>query len=327
MPEAEALHVRQRTILEERPCWAASGRAFAGGQEDGAMNRDSRVTEVHAEPVIARTIRSSSRTWRCIAGSSCGGRFCRAPSAVFCPCPWSTMCWPAACAPGSTPRWRRAGRWICRPLRPPILADVKGQGVAAKLTFTAAAAVMAKFAGRKFLALVAAGRGAEEMAQTFTSATFFDHYCAKLHVGGEITAGPSQPPARLPCRFKAADVHAWPTLRRFSRRQPRSGALAAGSPALGFPAHRRARRTLRAQRGQSRRARRISRASERGNRLAGPRRARGRGGHGPGRQRAPDPDLVRAFEERWQGGVRSRENRNRARRLRSAARFASMEPT
>jgi hypothetical protein len=34
---------------------------------------------------------------------------------------------------------------------------------------------------------VAAGRGAEEMAQTFISATLFDHYCAKLHVGGEIT--------------------------------------------------------------------------------------------------------------------------------------------
>jgi hypothetical protein len=68
------------------------------------------------------------------------------------------------------------------------LAEAKEQGAAAKLSLVAAAAVIAKFAGRKFLALVAASRGAEEMARIFTSATLFDHYCAKLHVGGEVTS-------------------------------------------------------------------------------------------------------------------------------------------
>jgi uncharacterized protein (DUF697 family) len=69
-----------------------------------------------------------------------------------------------------------------------VLASPAGPGVAAKLTFAAAAAVAAKFAGRKFLALLAAGRSAEEMARTYASATLFDHYCAKLHVGGPITS-------------------------------------------------------------------------------------------------------------------------------------------
>jgi hypothetical protein len=81
-----------------------------------------------------------------------------------------------------------AGRQVdLPPAAAAILAEANLQG-AAKRSFVAAAAVIAKFAGRKFLALVAAGRGAEEMAQTFTRATLFDHYCAKLHVGGEITA-------------------------------------------------------------------------------------------------------------------------------------------
>lgn len=74
---------------------------------------------------------------------------------------------------------------------PPASAAVLARsesGVASKLSFAAAAAVMAKFAGRKFLALLAAGRSAEDMARTYASATLFDHYCAKLHVGGAILA-------------------------------------------------------------------------------------------------------------------------------------------
>jgi len=58
---------------------------------------------------------------------------------------------------------------------------------ASSLTLAAAAALLAKFAGRRFLALLAAGHGAEEMALDFCRATLFDHYCAKLHVGGPIT--------------------------------------------------------------------------------------------------------------------------------------------
>jgi uncharacterized protein (DUF697 family) len=73
-----------------------------------------------------------------------------------------------------------------------VLASPAGPGAAAKLTFAAAAAVVAKFAGRKFLALLAAGRSAEEMARTYASATLFDHYCTKLHVGGQITAADAE---------------------------------------------------------------------------------------------------------------------------------------
>jgi hypothetical protein len=69
-----------------------------------------------------------------------------------------------------------------------ILAAPKGGALAAQLSFATAAVVVAKFAGRKFLALLAAGRSAGEMGRTFQSATLFDHYCAKMHVGGSITA-------------------------------------------------------------------------------------------------------------------------------------------
>jgi hypothetical protein len=68
-----------------------------------------------------------------------------------------------------------------------LLAAAKGGDVAARASFVAAAAMVAKFAGRKFLALLAAGRSAGEMGRTFHSATLFDHYCAKIHVGGPIT--------------------------------------------------------------------------------------------------------------------------------------------
>lgn len=69
-----------------------------------------------------------------------------------------------------------------------VLAKAGGPGAATSLSLSAVAAIVAKFAGRKFLALLAAGRSAEDMARTFLRATLFDHYCAKLHVGGPITA-------------------------------------------------------------------------------------------------------------------------------------------
>jgi hypothetical protein len=74
---------------------------------------------------------------------------------------------------------------------PPASATLLAAGddgsTAVKLTLAAAAMVAAKFAGRKFLAVLAAGRSADEMARSFYSATLFDHYCAKLHVGGPLT--------------------------------------------------------------------------------------------------------------------------------------------
>jgi len=53
-------------------------------------------------------------------------------------------------------------------------------------TMTAATLLALKLAWRKFFALLALGRRAEEMATTFQLGTLFDHYCAKLHVGGEV---------------------------------------------------------------------------------------------------------------------------------------------
>jgi hypothetical protein len=89
-----------------------------------------------------------------------------------------------------------------------------GPGTVASLSFTAVAALVARFAGRKFLALLAAGRSAEDMARTFLRATLFDHYCATLHVGGPITASTA---ARLSgcLDVSATDLSARPLLEAF----------------------------------------------------------------------------------------------------------------
>ena len=68
-----------------------------------------------------------------------------------------------------------------------VLAEGKGGSTLRNITLTAATLVALKLAWRKFFALLAAGRGAEEMATIFQVATLVDHYCAKLHVGGPIT--------------------------------------------------------------------------------------------------------------------------------------------
>lgn len=68
-----------------------------------------------------------------------------------------------------------------------VLAEAAGGSTLRNITLTAATMLALKLAWRKFFALLAAGRGAEEMATTFQVALLFDHYCARLHVGGAIT--------------------------------------------------------------------------------------------------------------------------------------------
>jgi hypothetical protein len=68
-----------------------------------------------------------------------------------------------------------------------VLAEDKGSSAMRNITLTAATLLALKLAWRKFFALLAAGRGAEEMATIFQVATLFDHYCAKLHVGGPLS--------------------------------------------------------------------------------------------------------------------------------------------
>ena len=74
-----------------------------------------------------------------------------------------------------------------------VLAEGKAGSALRNLTLTAATLVALKLAWRKFFALLATGRGAEDMATIFQVATLVDHYCAKLHVGGPI----SRPQAAL----------------------------------------------------------------------------------------------------------------------------------
>ena len=67
-----------------------------------------------------------------------------------------------------------------------LLGDPREGSTVRNATITAITLVALKMAWRKIFAILAAGRGAEEMATTFQFATLFDHYCAKLHVGGRI---------------------------------------------------------------------------------------------------------------------------------------------
>jgi len=67
-----------------------------------------------------------------------------------------------------------------------LLGDPREGNAVRNATMTAATLVALKLAWRKFFAVLALGRRAEEMATTFQLGMLFDHYCAKLHVGGEI---------------------------------------------------------------------------------------------------------------------------------------------
>jgi hypothetical protein len=67
-----------------------------------------------------------------------------------------------------------------------LLGDPREGTAVRNATLTAATLLALKLAWRKFFALLALGRRAEDMATTFQLGMLFDHYCAKLHVGGEI---------------------------------------------------------------------------------------------------------------------------------------------
>ena len=67
-----------------------------------------------------------------------------------------------------------------------LMGDPREGSAVRNATFTAITLIALKLAWRKIFALLAAGRGAEEMASNFQYATVFDHYCATMHVGGPI---------------------------------------------------------------------------------------------------------------------------------------------
>jgi len=65
-----------------------------------------------------------------------------------------------------------------------LLGDPREGTAVRNATLTAATLLAFKLAWRKFFALLALGRRTEDMATTFQLGILFDHYCAKLHVGG-----------------------------------------------------------------------------------------------------------------------------------------------
>jgi hypothetical protein len=67
-----------------------------------------------------------------------------------------------------------------------LMGDPREGSMIRNATLTAITLVALKLAWRKVFAVLAAGRGAEEMATTFQFATLFDHYCTKLHVGAAV---------------------------------------------------------------------------------------------------------------------------------------------
>jgi hypothetical protein len=67
-----------------------------------------------------------------------------------------------------------------------LMGDPREGSTIRNATLTAITLVALKLAWRKVFALLAAGRGAEEMVNTFQFAILFDHYCAKIHVGAAV---------------------------------------------------------------------------------------------------------------------------------------------
>jgi hypothetical protein len=68
-----------------------------------------------------------------------------------------------------------------------LLSDPQDPSMLRNATMLAATLLAVKLAWRKVFAVMAAGRGAEDMATNFQFATLVDHYCARLHVGGAVT--------------------------------------------------------------------------------------------------------------------------------------------
>jgi hypothetical protein len=67
-----------------------------------------------------------------------------------------------------------------------LLADPRETTAVRNATMTAATLLALKLAWRKFFAVLAVSRRAEDMATTFQMGTLFDHFCTKLHVGAGI---------------------------------------------------------------------------------------------------------------------------------------------
>jgi hypothetical protein len=67
-----------------------------------------------------------------------------------------------------------------------LLGDPRGTTAMRNATLTAATLIALKLTWRKFFAVLAVSRRAEEMASTFQLGTLFDHFCAKMHVGAGI---------------------------------------------------------------------------------------------------------------------------------------------
>ena len=83
-------------------------------------------------------------------------------------------------------RSRNGGVWIWRRDQPSCWAiRAKGRRYG-NATLTAATLLALKLAWRKFFALLAIGRRADDMATSFQLGMLFDHYCAKVHVGAGI---------------------------------------------------------------------------------------------------------------------------------------------
>lgn len=67
-----------------------------------------------------------------------------------------------------------------------LLADPREGTAVRNATLTAATLVALKLAWRKFFALLAVGRRAEDMTTSFQLGTVFDHFCAQMHVGSGV---------------------------------------------------------------------------------------------------------------------------------------------
>ena len=316
-PAAEDLALRQRTVPEQRELLRGLGagrapppRAGARGAERRAGREPGRrrpATQAEAGRDGRRHERRRPRAAR--AGAAVAGRGARArrrrrapgrePAADRAaraagdgrrrrhPDPGAGRLLRRARAGRDAHQARRAAAGRPRAGSAELLGDPREGTAVRNATLTAATLLALKLAWRKFFALLAVGRRAEEMATTFQLGMLFDHYCAKLHVGAADRSRAGGGAARRRSSRALAESERQALVTAFRDGRPRARALGARGADLAERAHRALRgRALgrerrpehRSRRGRPRRATRPRRRA--GSTARRPRSRRGSGGWG-----------------------------------------------
>ena len=149
-------------------------------------DRDETPELVAASPLPPAIPWGASTTWRKTVGWWCAAPCWRPRSAASFPCRFSMTTSPGRVRAGMIMKLAERRRVDIAISSAELLGDPREGTAVRNATLTAATLIALKLAWRKFFALLAIGRRAEDMVTSFQLGMLFDHYCAKLHVGAGI---------------------------------------------------------------------------------------------------------------------------------------------